>query len=101
MKYSLEIIVEKNITLAFEFARYVEEHPETLEHIPAEAEVVLLPKDDPQLYRHNLVAARQARRKTHAPAVFIEVDGLAPAHSRLVNPRIKAHPSIRALPTAR
>ena len=34
MKYNQEVIVEKNITLSFEFERYVTEHPEILGQIP-------------------------------------------------------------------
>jgi len=57
MTYNRETIVEKNITLSFEFERYILEHPDVLEQIPQGAEIVLLPKDDPELYRINLEAA--------------------------------------------
>ena len=46
MKYNANAVVEKNITLSFEFERYLLEHPESLEHIPSGAEIVLLPKYD-------------------------------------------------------
>jgi hypothetical protein len=59
--YNRETIVEKNITLSFEFERYILEHPEVLEQIPDGAQVVLLPQDDPELYRINLNAAQKAR----------------------------------------
>ena len=98
MKYNLDTIVEKNITLSFEFERYLLEHPEALDQIPPGAELVLLPKDDPQLYRINLAVARKARRKDRAAKiVFIEIDALTPPRSRLVNPRVKARPSLRSL----
>lgn len=101
MKYSREAIIEKNMTLSFEFERYLLEHPNLLKDIPKRAEVVLLPKDDLQLYRLNLAAARKARRRDRAtPIVFVEVDALAPARSRLINPRVKARPSTRVLTTA-
>ena len=61
MKYSREAIVEKNITLSFEFDRYVVEHPEVLDQIPDGAAVIFLPKDDPELYRVNLETARRAQ----------------------------------------
>ncbi len=45
-------------------------------------------------------AARKARRKDRtAPIVFVEVDALAPTHSRLINPKVKARPSTRTLST--
>jgi hypothetical protein len=57
MVYNRETIIEKNATLSFEFERYMLEHPAMPEQIPDGAEVVLLPKDDPELYRLNLKAA--------------------------------------------
>lgn len=99
MTYNQEAIVEKNITLSFEFGRYVLEHPEVLEQIPQGAEIVLLPRDDPELYRINLEAARRAQRERDAhPVVYVEIEALAPPRSRLVNPRLTAQPS--PLPSA-
>jgi hypothetical protein len=86
--YSKETIIEKNITLAFEFERYVLEHPEMLERLPSGAEVVLLPKDDPELYRLNLETARRQQTKAAHRIVYIEIDALAPPRSRLVNPQL-------------
>lgn len=70
MAYNRETIIEKNQTLSFEFERYLLEHPETLEQIPSGAEIVLLPKDDPELYRINLISAQKARRQDDAPQLF-------------------------------
>ncbi len=101
MKYNREAIIEKNMTLSFEFERYLLEHPDLLKDIPKRAEVVLLPKDDLQLYQLNLAAARKARRRDRTtPIVFVEVDALAPARSRLINPKVKVRPSTRVLSTA-
>jgi hypothetical protein len=96
MKYNRETIVEKNITLSFEFERYILEHPEVLERIPQGAEVVLLPKDDPELYHINLETAQKARSDGgNAPAVvYVEIEALAPPRSRLVNPRLTKQPSL-------
>ena len=96
MKYNANAVVEKNITLSFEFERYLLEHPESLEHIPSGAEIVLLPKYDSQLYRINLASARKAKRKDRkAKIIFVEVDALAPLRSRLINPKVKTRPSLR------
>jgi hypothetical protein len=86
--YNRDTIIEKNITLAFEFERYLLDHPEMLERIPDEAEVVLLPKDDPELYRVNLEEARRKQRKVTHRVVLIEIDALTPPRSRLVNPQL-------------
>jgi hypothetical protein len=99
MTYNRETIVEKNITLSFEFERYILEHPEVLEQIPDGAQVVLLPQDDPELYRINLNAAQKAREEGETvPVVYVEIEALAPPRSRLVNPRLTAPSSLR--PTA-
>lgn len=99
MKYNRETIFEKNITLSFEFERYIHEHPEVLEQLPDGAEVVLLPKDDPELYRINLTAAQKARQvKGSTPVVYVEIEALTPPRSRLVNPQLTIQPS--SFPTA-
>jgi len=95
MTYNRETIVEKNITLSFEFERYILEHPDVLERIPQGAEIVLLPRDDPELYRINLEAVRRAQREGDTRSVvYVEIEALAPPRSRLVSPRLTAHPSL-------
>ncbi len=95
MTYRQETIVEKNITLSFEFERYLLEHPEMLEQMPPEAEIVLLPQDDPELYRINLEAARSVQPQKNAPPIiYVEIEALAPSRSRLVNPHLTPKPGI-------
>jgi len=96
MVYSPETVVEKNITLSFEFERYIQDHPELLERIPDGADVVLLPHDDPELYRINLDAAQKRRHADDSvPIVYVEIEALAPPRSRLVNPRMTTQPTSR------
>jgi hypothetical protein len=90
MKYTPETVTEKNMTLSFEFERYLLEHPEMLEQIPDGAQVVLLPRDDPELYRINLNTARQARE---IPVVYVEIEAVAPPRSRLINPHLTRQPA--------
>jgi hypothetical protein len=95
MKYNQETITEKNITLSLEFERYISEHPEMLEQIPNGAEVVLLPKDDPELYRINLDAAQKARPvREKNPVIYVEIEAMAPPRSRLVNPHLTMQPAV-------
>ena len=42
-------IFSKNLILTTEFDRYILEHPEFAEKIPGNAQIVLLPDDDPEL----------------------------------------------------
>lgn len=96
MTYNEETIVEKNITLSFEFERYILEHPEVLEQIPDGAQVVLLPLDDLELYRINLDAARKAHQVGEGtPVIYVEIEALAPPRSRLVNPRLTTQLTLR------
>jgi hypothetical protein len=97
MAYNRETIIAKNQTLSFEFERYLLERPEILEEIPSGAEIVLLPKDDLELYRVNLNAAQKARRQGDAPPIiYVEIEALAPPRSRLINPYMTAHPALSA-----
>jgi len=94
MKYNQEAITEKNITLSLEFERYISEHPEMLEQIPNGAEVILLPRDDPELYRINLDAAQKVRPvREKNPVVYVEIEAMAPPRSRLVNPHLTMQPA--------
>ena len=91
-----EEVVEKNITLSFEFSLYVMEHPEFARQIPSDAKVVLLPMDDPELASINREAAEKAMEiddEPHRPVVFVEFERLLPARSRLVGPRVAASQS--------
>jgi hypothetical protein len=83
-----EELVGKNLVLTTEFDRYILEHPEFSESIPANAQIVLLPEDDPELSRRNLELSR-AQRESGQPVVYVRIEKLLPPLSRLVNPRIE------------
>lgn len=67
---------------------YVLEHPEAAERIPAQALIVLLPEDDPDLCAKSLEIAK-ARRESGQPLVSVRVGKVPPPRSRLVNPRVE------------
>lgn len=80
---------EKNLTLSAEFSRYLFDHPELEEKIPKNAQVVILPEDDPELCKFNEKIAEKQREKGQT-VVYVKVSSLAPKiYSRLVNPRIE------------
>ena len=81
-------LVGKNLILATEFDRYLLEHPEFSESIPPNAQIVLLPEDDPELSRRNLELS-EAQREPGQPVVYVRIEKLLPPLSRLVNPRIE------------
>jgi hypothetical protein len=48
-----EIAIRKNLDLLNEFMKYAFSNPDVLERIPPEAELIILPVDDPELYEYN------------------------------------------------
>jgi hypothetical protein len=48
-----DLAIKKNLDLLNEFMKYAFDHPEVLGKIPPEAEVVILPVDDPELCAYN------------------------------------------------
>ena len=81
-------IFSKNLILTTEFDRYILEHPEFAEKIPGNAQIVLLPDDDPELRKKNIEIAK-AQREPGQPVVYVYIEKVAPQISRLVNPIIR------------
>ena len=79
-----EEIFTKNLILSTEFDRYILEHPDFAEKIPLNAQVVLLPKDDPELCRINMEIAEKQREEGQQ-VVYVHIGSIAPQISRLAN----------------
>lgn len=54
-------VVRRNLDLHAEWMRYVFENPSVLEQIPAEATLVFVPDDAPELAAENMKAVESAR----------------------------------------
>lgn len=69
--------IEQNIELSTEFSRYLFEHPEFEAELPSDAEIVLLPEFDEDLYAHNreLGLAMESRGEK---VVYVRVGQLRP-----------------------
>lgn len=52
-KMRKEIAIRKNLDLPNEFMKYAFANPKVLEGIPPEAELIILPVNDPELYEYN------------------------------------------------
>jgi len=86
--------VEKNIRLSFEFSKYLIDHPEFEEKIPAGAEVVILLEDDHKFNKKAEALAEKSKQEGQQ-VVFVKVKALAPVSaSRLINPRLELAVSI-------
>ncbi len=69
-----------------EFTRYLTEHPEFAEHIPDNAEVVLLDKNDSRYSQYAIELAHKSRRTDDVPdrpVIYVEVTEMAPVRSRV------------------
>ena len=67
-----EQAIKKNLDLLNEFMKYAFENPKVLEGIPPEAELIILPIDDPELYEYNKKAADKMMSKG-GKVVFVKM----------------------------
>ncbi len=75
-------IFQKNLILSTEFDRYLLEHPEFADKIPTNAQIVLLPDDDPELCKINIEIASKQREEGQQ-VVYVHIGSIAPQISRL------------------
>jgi hypothetical protein len=66
------LAVKKNLDLLNEFMRYAFENPKILEGIPPEAELIILPIDDPELYEYNRKTADKIKAKGNT-VIFVKM----------------------------
>ncbi|MDF0668373.1 MAG: hypothetical protein P0119_20180 [Nitrospira sp.] len=85
-------VVARNMTLSFEFSRYLIDHPEVEAQVPEGACVVLLPEDDPELCEYNRRICEE-RREADQLIVYIRLSSLLPEQrSRIAGIRIEPTP---------
>lgn len=63
-------IVDKNLDLLLEFMKYAFDNPEILDQIPREAELVILPEDDPKLLKENLKTIEKLQKSNKTIAII-------------------------------
>jgi len=63
-------IVRKNLELLDIFMKYAFDNPEVLDKIPENAQVVILPENDPELYEENTKIIEAHRKKRMPVAIF-------------------------------
>ena len=67
-----EMAVRKNLDLLDTFMNYAFDHPDILDKIPPDAELVIFPKDDPELLKANQKLA-ESMTKTGKKVVIVEL----------------------------
>ena len=85
----------KSKELFVEFTRYLTEHPAFGKHIPKDAQVVLLDKNDPKYSLQAIKHAQNAKTTDdlpNRPVIYIEVSKMAPVKSRLRKVKITTAP---------
>lgn len=85
----LNILEKKHGIIVTEFDRYVVEHPEFAEQIPANAQIVLQVEGDEEYNRWSIQLAER-QRENDQPFVLVKIKGLRPAKSRLIKPEVAA-----------
>ena len=83
-----EYFWELQRTLSAEFSKYLLSHPETDDQIPDKAQIVfhLKGKDDFNRWSEKV---NRAQKESGQPVIIVEIDGLAPIESRLINPHLE------------
>ena len=80
-------MVKKNLDLQAEFMKYVFENPEVLDKIPKDATMVILPEDDPELYKENLKIVKTQEEKK-LPVVIVRMKTPKPVIPRIEFARV-------------
>ncbi len=65
-----ESMVRKNLELLQEFHRYGFEHPEIFDQIPKDAQLIILPENDPELLAANEQIVEKCKREKRRYVVF-------------------------------
>ena len=63
-------VVKKNLDLFAEFMKYAFEHPEILDKISPDGELVILPENDPELYKKNSEMLKNLKKQDKKVTVF-------------------------------
>ncbi len=81
-----EMAVKKNLDLLDTFMKYAFDHPDVLDKIPPDAELIIFPKDDPALSAENKKTA-ESMKKAGKKVVIVELKTprIAKPHLAVVN----------------
>ena len=80
-------IIDKNLEQHSLFMQYALEHPEILEKIPEDAEIVFLPEDDSDLVKINLSSGKSKEAKGKK-VVYLKVK-LTPETRTVLIPQVE------------
>ncbi|TKB71853.1 MAG: hypothetical protein E8D46_17175 [Nitrospira sp.] len=78
----LSLLETRNSLLGLEFDRYVREHPEFVDKIPNNAQVILLLEGDEGFNTWSTRVGKEQAAQ-NLPLLYVTIKKLAPAHSRI------------------
>jgi hypothetical protein len=70
-------IIERNCDLLNDFMRYALDRPDVLDKIPRDAQLILLPTNDPDLYKENLKTLHRLKSEGKKHVVF-KIESIMP-----------------------
>ncbi len=73
---------KRNSLLGMEFDRYLREHPEFIDKIPENAQVILLLEGDEEFNKWSARIGKEQAEQDQ-PLLYVTIKKLAPAHSRI------------------
>ncbi|MCI0561641.1 MAG: hypothetical protein MN733_24390 [Nitrososphaera sp.] len=78
----MNTLEKRNSLLGMEFDRYVQKHPEFVEKIPNNAQVILLLEGDEEFNRWSTRIGKE-QAGADQPVIYVTIKKLGPAHSRI------------------
>lgn len=89
-----EAFADRQMELATEFAKYVIEHPDIDDLLPAESYIYFQVEGEPEFNQYSKELAQRRQHENGMIPVCVQLKGLAPRQrSRLIDPRIVPAPS--------
>lgn len=80
-------MARRNIDLNAAFMQYALDHPEILDTLPPDFQLVVLPEDDPELARRNQELLK--RHDFAKPVVLVRMKTPKPAKMRVYKPKVQ------------
>ena len=85
----MNVFEQKNAELVTEFDRYVREHPDFAEQLPANALVAMLIEGDQEFNRWSQEGAQRQAEKQQ-PIVYVKIKRIQPIRSRIEEIEVSA-----------
>jgi hypothetical protein len=90
-----QTFADRQMELATEFAKYIIDHPDIDEMLPAESYIYFQVEGEPEFNQYSQQLAERREQENGMVPVCVQLQGLAPRQrSRLIDPQIVASPNL-------